>query len=103
MMPQSPPRFLLWRRSAVVTLSAASAVCTLEGVRDLLPSHCGSAFEFPARVQRGPLDDVVVGNHSFIFELLSAEGQSLLVGNGAFFDLHLALDVVNRVGLLHPV
>ena len=36
-----------------------------------------------------------------IFELLSSEGQSLLVWNGPFFDLHLLLDVVNRVGLLH--
>ena len=30
-----------------------------------------------------------------------AEGQSLLVPNGAFFDLHIALDVVNCVRRLH--
>ena len=26
--------------------------------------HCASAFEFPARVQRGPVDDIVVGDLS---------------------------------------
>ena len=71
----------------------------VEGVRDPLRCHCGSAFEFPARVQRGSVDDVVVGCHSFFFELLSAENQTLLVWSGAVFDLQLALDVVNRVGL----
>ena len=34
-------------------------------------------------------------------ELLSTEGQSLLLGKGAILDLDLALDVVNCVRRLH--
>ena len=45
-------------------------------------------FDSPARVQRDKtMGDVAVGDHSFIMELLSTEGQSPLVLKGAFFDL----------------
>ena len=47
------------------------------------------------------MDDVVLGHHSFIFELLSTDSQSLLLWKGAILDLDLALDVVNCVRRLH--
>ena len=39
------------------------------------------------------MEDVEIGDH----QLLSTRGQSLLVGNGAFSDLDLALDVADCV------
>ena len=47
------------------------------------------------------MDDVVLRHQSFIFELLSTEGQSLLLGKGAILDLDLALGVFNCVRRLH--
>ena len=107
--PESPPRFMLWRWSVVVNLFGCKRRLHLlklcghhvESVLDLLCCHYSASFESPAHVQRGPVGDVVVGDHSFVFELLSTSSHSLLFGKGAFLDLHLALDVVNCVRRFH--
>ena len=44
--------------------------------------------------------DVVVGEGSTVFELLSSEDESLLIGRDSFFVLDLGLDVVDGVGWL---
>ena len=62
----------------------------------ILTRHCTSRTQ-----EAEPVDDVVPVHHSFIFELLSTEGQSLLLRKGAILDLDLALDVVNCVRRLH--
>ena len=61
-----------------------------------LTPHCTSRTQ-----EAEPVDDVVPVHHSFIFELLSTEGPSLLLRKGAILDLDLALDVVNCVRRLH--
>ena len=51
--------------------------------------------------QSAHLLDVVVGESSAIFELLSSEDQTLLVRWNSFLVLNLALDIVDGVGRLH--
>ncbi len=41
--------------------------------------------------------DVIVGEGSSVFELLSSEDESLLIGRDTFFVLDLGLDVLNGV------
>jgi hypothetical protein len=48
-------------------------------------------------MQSGLLLDVVVGESTAVFELLSGEDQALLIRRDALLVLDLALDVVNRV------
>jgi hypothetical protein len=48
-------------------------------------------------MQSGLLLDVVVGESTAVFELLSGEDQALLIRRDALLVLNLALDVVNRV------
>ena len=91
-IPESPTRFMFWRRSAVFSCKRRLHWLKLHGhhvesVGDLLCCHCSAAFESRAQVQRGPVGDV--------------EGQSALVWMGAFFDLYLAHGVVSRVTRLH--
>jgi len=49
-------------------------------------------------VKGGLLLDVVVGQGTAVFELLSGKDQTLLVWRNALLVLDLALDVVNSVG-----
>ena len=46
--------------------------------------------------------DVVVRKSASILKLLSGEDQSLLVGGDSFLVLDLGLDIVDRIGGLHP-
>jgi len=48
-------------------------------------------------VEGGLLLDVVVSEGSSVFELLSGEDESLLVGGNTFLVLDLGLDVLNGV------
>jgi hypothetical protein len=48
-------------------------------------------------MQSGLLLDVVVGESTAVFELLSGEDEALLIRRDALLVLDLALDVVNRV------
>ena len=41
--------------------------------------------------------DIVIRKGTSIFQLLSSEDQSLLVGRDAFFVLDLRLDIIDRV------
>ena len=50
------------------------------------------------QVEGGLLLDVVVGESSAVFELLSSEDESLLIGRDTFLILDLSLDVLNGVG-----
>ena len=45
--------------------------------------------------------DVVVGKGAAIFQLLSGEDETLLIGGDSFLILNLGLDVVNGVGRLN--
>jgi len=45
--------------------------------------------------------DVVVGESSSIFQLLSCKDESLLIGRDTFFILDLSLDVLNGVRRLN--
>ena len=45
--------------------------------------------------------DVVVGQGSAIFELLSSEDQTLLIGRNSFLVLDLALDIVDSIARFH--
>ena len=49
----------------------------------------------------GFLLDVVVRKRAAIFQLLSGEDETLLVGWDTFFVLDLGLDIVNSVGGLY--
>ena len=49
------------------------------------------------QVESGLLLDVVVRKSSSVFELLSSEDESLLIGGNSFLILNLSLDVVNSV------
>jgi len=51
-------------------------------------------------MESGLLLDVVVGESAAIFELLSSEDKSLLIGRDSFLVLDLGLDVLNGVGWL---
>jgi len=53
------------------------------------------------QVESGLLLDVVVRQGSAVFELLSSEDESLLVGWDAFLVLDLSLHVFNGVSWLH--
>jgi len=41
--------------------------------------------------------NVVIGESSSIFKLLSSENEALLIGRNTLFVLDLGLDVINRV------
>merc|ERR1712013_924702 len=49
-------------------------------------------------MESGLLLDVVVGEGATVFELLTSEDKSLLIGRDTFLILDLSLDVVNGVG-----
>ena len=49
------------------------------------------------QVEGGLLLDVVVGESSSVFELLSSEDESLLIGRDTFLVLDLGLDVLDGV------
>merc|ERR1712226_1010000 len=51
-------------------------------------------------MESGLLLDVVIRKGSSVFELLSGEDESLLIGRDAFLVLDLGLDVLNGVGWL---
>jgi hypothetical protein len=53
------------------------------------------------KVEGGFLLDVVIGESSAIFKLLSCEDQALLVWRDAFLVLNLGLDVIDGVGRLN--
>jgi len=80
----------------------------LDGVRRLnvegdglagqsLDEDLHTTAESEDQVKGGLLLDVVVGESSSIFELLSSEDQSLLIWGDAFLVLDLGLDVLNSV------
>jgi hypothetical protein len=48
-------------------------------------------------MEGGLLLDVVIGEGSAVFELLSSEDESLLIGRDAFLVLDLGLDILNGV------
>jgi hypothetical protein len=48
-------------------------------------------------VKSGFLLDVVIGEGSAVFELLSSEDESLLIGWDTFFVLDLSLDIFDGV------
>ena len=90
--PDSPPRFIFWRRSAVVACSAASDLCTCCSCADIVTKAFAISsadivappLRLPLVYKLGPVDDAAIGDHPFILELLSTKGRSLLVGKGAF-------------------
>ena len=57
-----------------------------------------STTEAEHQVEGGLLLDVVVGQGAAVFQLLSGEDQSLLVGWDSFLVLNLSLDIVDGVG-----
>ena len=57
-----------------------------------------SSSESQDEMESGFLLDVVVGEGSAVFELLSGENKSLLIGWDSLFILDLGLDVLNGVG-----
>nr|POE59612.1 hypothetical protein CFP56_19131 [Quercus suber] len=56
---------------------------------------------FPNEVKSGLFLNIVVGESTAVFQLLSGEDQSLLIGRDAFLVLDLGLHVVDGVGALH--
>ena len=52
-------------------------------------------------MERGLLLNVVVGESTTVFQLLSSEDETLLVRGNTLLVLDLALDVVDRVGRLN--
>jgi hypothetical protein len=52
-------------------------------------------------MESGLLLDVVVGEGSAVFQLLSSEDESLLIGRDTFLVLDLSLDIINCVGWLY--
>ena len=74
----------------------------LGGGVDLLLALLGhTTTKAEDQVKGGLLLDVVVGEGAAVFELLSGEDQTLLVGGDALLVLNLGLDVVNGIGRLH--
>jgi len=59
-----------------------------------------TSSESQDQVEGGLLLDVVVGEGSAVFELLSSEDESLLVGWDALLVLDLSLDILNGVSWL---
>jgi len=57
-----------------------------------------AAAQSQHQVERRLLLDVVVGQSSTVFELLSGEDEALLVGRDTLFVLDFGLDVLDRVG-----
>merc|ERR1711977_631041 len=57
-----------------------------------------TSTETEDQVKGGLLLDVVVGESTAIFELLSGKDQTLLVRGNALLVLNLRLDVVNGIG-----
>jgi len=53
------------------------------------------------QMESGLLLDVIVGKGATIFELLSSEDKSLLIGRDSFLILNLGLDVIDGVGRLN--
>ena len=62
--------------------------------------HSLSASESEDEMEGGLLLDVVVGEGSTVFELLSSEDESLLIRWNSFLILDLGLDVLNGVSWL---
>merc|ERR1719215_312658 len=62
--------------------------------------HSLSASESEDEMEGGLLLDVVVREGSAVFELLSSEDESLLIGWNSFLVLDLGLDVLNSVSWL---
>merc|ERR1711874_501639 len=67
-----------------------------EGLDEDLHTTSESEHKMEGRL----LLDVVVGEGTAIFELLSSEDKSLLIGRDTFLILDLGLDVLNGVGWL---
>ena len=64
-----------------------------------IQSVCSLATtEAEDQVKSGLLLDVVVGEGSAVFKLLSGEDEALLIWGDAFLVLDLGLDVLNGVG-----
>ena len=64
-----------------------------EGLDEDLHTTSESEDEMESRL----LLDVVVGEGSAVFELLSSEDESLLIGRDSFLVLDLGLDILNSV------
>ena len=113
---------LLWSEIAVVTALSLSAVGGLwwktsvafsanhfvalvfsgessEGGLDLDRSLTTTS-ESEHQVEGGLLLDVVIRQGSSVFQLLTGEDQSLLIGRDAFFVLDLGFNVLDGVGWL---
>ena len=77
-------------------------VCGFDIDGDGLSSHSldedlHSSSESEDQMKGGLFLDVVVGEGSAVFELLSSEDESLLIGWDAFLVLDLGLDILNGV------
>jgi len=52
-------------------------------------------------VKSGFLLDIVIAQHTSIFELLSGKNQTLLIRRNAFLVLDLSLDIIDSIRGLH--
>ena len=80
-------------------LDAVAAV-NVEGdglASESLDEDLHTTTESENQVEGGLLLDVVIGEGSAVFELLSSEDESLLIGWDAFLVLDLGLDILNGV------
>ncbi|KAI2868194.1 hypothetical protein CBS115988_10848 [Aspergillus niger] len=65
------------------------------------PKALVSATETEHQVQSALLLDVVIGERTSIFQLLTSEDETLLVRGNALLILNLSLDVINGIRALH--
>merc|ERR1712169_131891 len=84
-------------------LNVIDGVGRLNLESDCLSGEClhkdlHTTTETEDQVKGGLLLDVVVGESTAIFELLSGKDQTLLVRGNALLVLNLRLDVVNGIG-----
>ena len=89
-----------------LSLDVFDSVCWLDIEGDGLTSEgldkdLHSSSESEDQVEGGLLLDVVVGEGSAVFELLSSKDESLLIGWDTFLVLNLGLDVLNGVSWLN--
>mgnify|MGYP007086420070 CR=1 FL=1 len=96
---------LIWGDTFLVLnlgLDVLNGVCWFNIKCDGLTSECldedlHSTSKSEDEMESGLLLDVVVGEGSAVFELLSSEDESLLIWRNAFLILDLGLDILNCV------